>query len=77
LLYLLVQAAESNLLTPLVQQSNVKLPPVLAVAVQILMGVLVGVVGLIVAAPLTVLGMVLVKRLYVEDTLGDSLQEPV
>lgn len=75
LLYLGVQAIESNLLTPLVQQRNVDLPPVLAVAIQILMGVLVGVLGLIMAAPLTVLGMILVKRLYVEDTLGDSLQK--
>ena len=71
LLYLGVQAVESNLLTPLVQQHNVKLPPVLNVGVQVLLGVLFGVAGLIVAAPLTVVGMVLVKRLYVEDYLGD------
>jgi len=76
LLYIGVQAVESNLLTPLVQQRNVDLPPVLNVGVQVVMGVLFGILGLIVAAPLTVLGMVLVKRLYVEDTLGDVLKQP-
>ena len=74
LLYLGVQAVESNLVTPLVQQRNVDLPPVLSVGVQVVMGVLLGVLGLIAAAPLTVCGMVLVKRLYVEDTLGDSIE---
>jgi predicted PurR-regulated permease PerM len=75
LLYLGVQAVESNLVTPLVQQKSVDLPPVLNVGVQVLMGVLFGVVGLIVAAPLTVCGMVLVKRFYVEDMLGDRLKK--
>ena len=35
-----------------------------------------GVMGLIVAAPMMVMLMVLVKTLYVEDTLGDSLAVP-
>ena len=74
LLYLGVQAVESNLVTPLVQQRNVDLPPVLNVGVQVVMGVMLGVLGLIAAAPLTACGMVLVKRLYVEDTLGDSIE---
>lgn len=70
-LYLGIQAAESNLLTPLIQQRNVKLPPVLNVSAQILMGVTFGVVGLIVAAPLAVVAMTLVQRFYIEDYLGD------
>lgn len=74
-LYVGVQAAESNLLTPLIQQRNVKLPPVVNVGMQILMGVLFGVAGLIVAAPLAVIGMVLTQRFYVEDYLGDDLKE--
>lgn len=76
LVYVAVQAVESNLLTPLIEQRNVGLPPVLSVAVQVLLGVLVGVIGLTMAAPLALVGMILVKRLYVEDTLGDSLDEP-
>ncbi len=74
LLYLAVQAVESNLITPLVQQHNVDLPPVLNVGIQILSGVLFGILGLIAAAPMAVCGMILVKRLYVEDVLGDQVE---
>ena len=74
LLYVAIQAVESNLLTPLIQQRNVHLPPVLNVGMQILMGVLFGVLGLIVAAPFTVCLMIAVKRLYVEDILGDTVE---
>jgi predicted PurR-regulated permease PerM len=74
-LYLGIQLIESNLLTPLVQQRNVRLPAVLNVSVQVLMGILYGVAGLVVASPLAVVGMVLVQRFYVEDYLGDSFSD--
>ncbi len=73
LLYIGIQAVESNLLTPLIQQRNVQLPPVLNVGFQVLLGVLFGVPGLIVAAPLAVVAMVSSQRFYVEDYLGDAL----
>ncbi len=76
LLYTGIQAVESNFLTPLIQQRNVHLPPVLGVGAQVLMGILAGLPGLITAAPLAVLGKVLIRRLYIEDTLGDELKEP-
>lgn len=75
LLYMAVQAVESNLLTPLIQQRNVKLPPVLNVSFQVLLGILFGVPGLIVAAPLAVVSMIVMQRFYVEDYLGDSLAQ--
>lgn len=74
LLYMGIQAVESNLLTPLIQQRNVKLPPVLNVGFQVLLGVLFGIPGLIVAAPLAVVAMVVTQRFYVEDYLGDPLR---
>lgn len=70
--YLVIQNVEGNILTPWIQQRAVLLPPVLLIAVQILMGALFGMLGLIMAAPITVLGMVLVQKLYVEDVLGDQ-----
>ncbi len=73
LLYIGIQAVESNLLTPLIQQRNVKLPPVLNIGFQVLLGVLFGVPGLIVAAPLAVVAMISTQRFYVEDYLGDAL----
>jgi predicted PurR-regulated permease PerM len=65
-LYLLVQAVESNVITPLVDRQSVKLPPALLLSAQIIMGLIAGVLGLILAAPLTVLAMVVIKRLYVD-----------
>ena len=74
--YLLAQAVDNYLVTPLIQQSTVNLPPALTIIALVLVGVLFGVLGLIVAAPLLVTVMVMVKMLYVEDTLGDRLHVP-
>lgn len=70
--YLIIQNVEGNILTPWIQQRAVYLPPVVLITVQVLMGSLFGVLGLVMAAPATVLGMVMVQKLYVEDVLGDS-----
>jgi predicted PurR-regulated permease PerM len=53
-------------ITPLVDRQSVKLPPALLLSAQIIMGLIAGVLGLILAAPLTVLAMVVIKRLYVD-----------
>lgn len=60
------------MLLPLIQRRAVHLPPALTLVAQALLGQLLGLMGLLVAAPLTVAGMVLVKMFYVEDTLGDQ-----
>lgn len=71
ILYIGVQSVESYLLTPLLQQRMVDLPPAFTLGVQVLLGVLVGAMGLILAAPLAAAGMVIVQMWYVEDVLGD------
>jgi predicted PurR-regulated permease PerM len=77
LLYLGVHILEGYILAPLVQRHTILLPPALALIIQVLLGELMGVVGLFVAAPLTVTAVVLAKMLYVEDTLGhDSVNVP-
>ena len=73
LLYVGVQTLESYVLTPLVQKKTVSLPPALTLVGQLIMGTLAGGVGLLVATPLTAAALVIVKRLYVEDILGDTL----
>ncbi len=75
LLYMGVQAVESNLITPLVQKKMVYLPPAMIIISQVLLGILVGGLGLILATPLIAILMVLIQMLYVEDVLGDSVQE--
>jgi predicted PurR-regulated permease PerM len=73
LLYLVIQAVESYLLIPLVQRQAVSLPPALTITAQVLLGILVGGFGLVLATPLTAAVMVLVRMLYIEDALGDSV----
>jgi len=72
LLYLGVQVAESYVLTPLIDQRSVHLPPALAITTQVLLGTLLGALGVVFAIPLTALGMVLVRMLYIEDFLGEQ-----
>lgn len=64
--YLVVQNIEGNFLVPMIQHRVVNLAPALLISVQVLMGTLFGALGLILAAPITVVAMILVKKLYVE-----------
>jgi predicted PurR-regulated permease PerM len=62
---------------PLVQQKMVWLPPAITIFAVVLLGMLTGIGGVLFAAPLTVVLMVLIKTLYVEDALGDrSIEVP-
>jgi predicted PurR-regulated permease PerM len=74
--YALAQAVENYLLTPLIQERTVNIPPALTIVGIALVGALFGVLGAVVATPLVLSAMVLVKMLYVEDALGDPLDVP-
>ncbi len=71
LLYLVLQNIDGYVLTPLVQQRTVSLPPALTILAQLLFGILAGTLGLLLATPLAAAALVFVKRLYLEDVLGD------
>jgi predicted PurR-regulated permease PerM len=68
--YLVIQNIEGNIITPMIQERAVLMPPALLIGMQVLFGALFGLPGLILAAPLTVVGMIVVNMLYIEDTLG-------
>jgi predicted PurR-regulated permease PerM len=72
-LYVGAQIVESYLLTPAVQQYAVLMPPAVAIAAQLILGILAGPFGVALAFPLAVAGLVLIKMLYVQDVLGDSV----
>lgn len=72
LLYLGIQTLESYVITPLVQQKVVSLPPVLVISAQLLAGALFGFGGFALATPLLAVAMVLARTLYVEDVLGEE-----
>lgn len=75
-LYLLVQQLEGNLIEPMVQQRAVSLPPALLVFALVSGGLLFGMAGILLAAPLTVVLFVTVKRLYVREALGTPTSLP-
>jgi predicted PurR-regulated permease PerM len=72
-IYVVVQMVDGYVLTPIVDRKSVELPPVLTLSAQLLLGVLFGFIGLLVASPLTATAMILIKMLYVEDLLGDPI----
>jgi predicted PurR-regulated permease PerM len=75
-LYVGVQQLEGNVLMPLIQQRVVSLPPALTMFAIFAAGALFGVAGILLAAPLTVAGYVLVKRLYVREALDTATPIP-
>lgn len=69
LAYTAIQAGEGFVITPLVQQRMVHMPPALTIGAEVLAGTLFGPIGVIVSVPLAVAAMVLVERLYVQGLL--------
>ena len=62
-----VQQIQGNLVMPLLQKKMVDLPPALTIFSLIAAGILFGPVGVLLATPLTVVVLVLVRRLYLGD----------
>lgn len=67
--YLVAQLIESNLVSPLVDQFAVSVPPGVLIVAQFVIASLTGVWGMIVATPLLVIAIVLVQQLYVRKVL--------
>lgn len=75
-LYVLIQQIEGNLITPLIQQHAVDLPPVLTIFAIITFGVLFGPLGVLLATPLAVVCFVLIKKLWVREVLDEETELP-
>lgn len=73
-LYVLVQQIEGNLLTPLLLDHAVDLPPALTLFALFLFGALFGVVGVLLAGPLTVVAFIAVKSLWMDRTLNEDVE---
>ena len=76
IVYFVAQQLEGNVLTPLVQRWAVSIPPALLLFALAGLGVLFGVVGVIVAAPLAVVLYTLVTMLWSRDALGHDVTVP-
>lgn len=64
-----IQLVESYLITPIIFQKTVDMPPALLLFFQVLLGILQGALGLLLAAPILAVLMVWVQEFYVKDVL--------
>jgi predicted PurR-regulated permease PerM len=71
--YLVVHELEAHLVMPFVQRWTIALPPALGIFAVVTVGYLLGPLGVLLAAPLTVVVFVLVKKVYLRDTLGEAV----
>lgn len=72
-LFLIVQQIESNILQPMIQKYAVDVPPAILLFAVLGAGLLFGFLGVLLAAPLTVVTYVLVQRVYVKTLLGKDI----
>jgi predicted PurR-regulated permease PerM len=71
LAYTGVQMLEGYVATPLIHERTVYLPPVFTIITQILLGMVLGIKGFVLATPLAAVLLVL-SRFYRRDVLGDT-----
>lgn len=76
LMYVFVQHSEAYLIQPIIQQFAVDVPAVVLLFSLLAFAVLFGVIGILFAAPLTVVTYVLVKRLYIIEALDTPTPIP-
>jgi predicted PurR-regulated permease PerM len=75
-LFVIVQQIEGYVVTPLVQQKVATLPAAVTLFAIVAAGVLFGIAGVVLAAPLTVVVYVLIKQLYVREALHTATPVP-
>ena len=75
-LYIVVHHVEAYVIQPLIQQFAVEIPAVITLFALLAFGLLFGVLGILLAAPLAVVTYVLVKRLYVIEALDTPTPIP-
>jgi predicted PurR-regulated permease PerM len=66
-----VHLVEGNVISPLIMERGVKLPPVASIMAVLIVGTLLGPVGLLVAVPMLAVVMVLVRKILIERVYGD------
>ena len=76
-IYTAIQSIEGYVIGPLIQRQAAELSPGWTLVAIVLFGSLFGVLGIALAVPLFAVGRVAVLRLYVEDWLGDDLNQCV
>lgn len=73
-LFLIIQQLQGNFLQPMIQKQAVDVPPALLLFAVVAAGMLFGPLGVLLAAPLTVVTFVGVQRIYVRTLLGKPIE---
>jgi predicted PurR-regulated permease PerM len=76
LVYTAIQQLEGNIFDPLILQRVIHLPPAITLVAQILGAVLLGALGIALATPFAAVVLVLVRRVYRQDILGEPAEDP-
>jgi predicted PurR-regulated permease PerM len=71
--FVVIQQLEGNVLIPLLLQRAVEVPPALSLIGIASLGIVLGVLGVVIAEPLVAVTLVAVKMLYVEPQMGDTV----
>jgi predicted PurR-regulated permease PerM len=72
LAYTVIQQVEGNVLDPIIMHKLIYIPPVLTIVMQVLMGVVLGIMGIVMATPLAAV-LIVLNRFYRREILGDPL----
>ncbi|MEO7212334.1 AI-2E family transporter [Mucilaginibacter sp.] len=72
LIYIVSQTVVSNIVTPIIQNKIINLPPALTIISQVIMGTLSGALGIILAVPLLAIIVILADELYVKKINEDN-----
>ncbi|MGH6957256.1 MAG: AI-2E family transporter [Caulobacteraceae bacterium] len=76
ILYIAIHQFESNILQPLLQRGLTSIPPVLNLFALAVFFIFFGLLGIVFAAPLTIVCMVVVRILYLREPTDASREEP-
>jgi predicted PurR-regulated permease PerM len=72
--YIVIHQIEGNLIVPMVERRLVFIPPAVLLLSIVAVTEIFGIIGIIFAAPITVIAFVAVKKLYVRDSLGQPTE---
>ncbi len=73
--YMLTTQVECNFVTPLILRQMVQVPMAVSLFAVVAMGILFGMMGVLLATPLAVVAYVLVRKLYLEDVIGERFDD--
>ena len=68
-----IHLVEANVLAPFIMEREIALPPVLTIAAVLVMGLLLGAVGLVVAVPVLAVTMVVLRHVVQGEFYGDPV----